>query len=37
MESLLSLPVIIPHTSAGVALVLTYGAREPLIIDNQSC
>jgi molybdate/tungstate transport system permease protein len=30
VEGLLGLPVIIPHTSAGVALLLTYGARGPL-------
>lgn len=27
VEALLGLPVIIPHTAAGVALLLTYGAR----------
>lgn len=27
IEGLLGLPVIIPHTAAGVALLLTYGAR----------
>ena len=27
VEGLLGLPVIVPHTSAGVALLLTYGAR----------
>jgi len=30
IEGLLGLPVIIPHTSAGVALLLTYGAQGPL-------
>jgi molybdate/tungstate transport system permease protein len=30
IEGLLGLPVIIPHTSAGVALLLTWGARGPL-------
>jgi len=30
IEGLLGLPVIIPHTSAGVALLLTYGARGPV-------
>lgn len=30
IESLVNLPVIVPHTSAGVALLLTYGARGPL-------
>ncbi len=30
INALLGLPVIIPHTSAGVALLLTYGARGPL-------
>ena len=30
IDGLLGLPVIIPHTSAGVALLLTWGARGPL-------
>ncbi len=30
VEGVLGLPVIIPHTSAGVALLLTYGARGPV-------
>ncbi|NLX36040.1 MAG: ABC transporter permease [Chloroflexi bacterium] len=30
VEALLGLPVIIPHTAAGVALLLTYGARGAL-------
>jgi len=30
VEGLIGLPVIIPHTSAGVALLLVYGARGPL-------
>jgi molybdate/tungstate transport system permease protein len=30
VEALLGLPIVIPHTSAGVALLLTYGARGPL-------
>jgi molybdate/tungstate transport system permease protein len=30
VNGLLGLPVIVPHTSAGVALLLTYGARGPL-------
>ncbi|MHB1294969.1 MAG: ABC transporter permease [Anaerolineae bacterium] len=30
LEGLLGLPVIIPHSAAGVALLLTYGARGPI-------
>ncbi|NLG27631.1 MAG: ABC transporter permease [Chloroflexi bacterium] len=30
IEGLLGIPIIIPHTSTGVALLLTYGARGPL-------
>lgn len=30
INALLILPIIIPHSSAGVALLLTYGARGPL-------